>query len=82
MEAITVPAPPVNIIIPAAHRDAATRYIAAILRRDCVALPGDAFVAARTRELLARFESDYVSLSHGPYARRGADALRIALGKL
>jgi hypothetical protein len=82
MEATTTQSASAQYIIPAAHREAATRYIAAIVQRDPVSLVGGAFVEARSRELWDRFESDYTSLNRGPYARHGADALRIALGKL
>jgi len=82
MEATTTQTQTPEISIPVAHREAADRYVAAILRHDPVHLLGDEFVAARTRELLDRFEADYISLGRGAYARHGADALRIALGRL
>jgi len=71
-----------SFTIPVAHRQAATGYIAAIVRRERLALIGSAFAEARARELLDQFEADYASLNLGPYARHGSDALRIALGRL
>jgi hypothetical protein len=82
METTTHPTEAIEIVIPEAHREAATRYIVAIIGRDPLALVGDTHVESRTHELWARFETDYRSLHQGPYARRGADALRIALEKL
>jgi hypothetical protein len=82
MEATTTQPQPAAVPIPEAHRAAAERYIAAILRRD----PGQGAVgdadSGRGRELLAEFEFHYRRVGHGPYARHGADALRIALGRL
>jgi hypothetical protein len=82
MEATIARADRAQDVIPAAHREAAERYVAVIVSRDPEALLGGSFVETRTRELLDRFEADYMSLNRGPYARHGADALRIALGKL
>jgi hypothetical protein len=82
MEATTTQVPATEFVIPAAHREAAERYIAAIVKRDPVNLVGGEFVAARTKELQDRFDADYANLGRGAYARHGADALRIALGKL
>jgi hypothetical protein len=82
MEAATTASQPVQLTIPDAHRQAAERYIAAILRRDPAALLGPDAHRARSRELLAEFEFHYRRVGHGPYARRGPDALRIALGRL
>jgi hypothetical protein len=72
MEATSTQSPGVEVVIPEAHREAAERYIAAIVRDD----------PARSHELLAEFEFNYRRVGHGPYARHGADALRIALGRL
>jgi len=82
MEATATQPQPIEVTIPEAHREAAERYIAAIVRRDPVCLVGTDAVSRRCRELLAEFEFHYRRVGHGPYARRGADALRIALGRL
>jgi hypothetical protein len=82
MEATTTQAPATEFVIPAAHLEAARCYVAAILKHDPVHLLGAEHIAARMQELLNRFEADYTMLGQGPYARHGADALRIALGRL
>ncbi len=82
MEATTAQTQTTEFVIPAAHREAAHRYIAAIVRREPAHLVGGEFETARTQELLDTFEAAYSGLNHGPYARHGADALRIALGRL
>jgi hypothetical protein len=82
MEATIADTTAAQIVIPAAHREVAIRYIEAIIRRDPMALVGGQFVDARSRQLWDQFEADYRSLNQGPYSRHGADALRIALGKL
>ncbi len=82
METTTQQTETIEIVIPEAHREAATRYIVAIIARDPLALLGDTYVETRSQELWARFAADYRSLHQGPYARHGADALRIALEKL
>jgi hypothetical protein len=82
MEATIAQTDAAQFVIPVAHREAAERYVAVIVSREPEALLGGAFIETRKRELLDRFEADYMSLSRGPYARHGADALRIALGKL
>ena len=69
--------------IPAEHRDAADRYIAAIVRTDpLTALIGQEYIAGRTAWLLDQFVENYGDISRGPYARHGPDALRIALASL
>jgi hypothetical protein len=82
MEATTTQSQATDFSIPVAHREAAERYIAAIVRRDPIHLVGGPFEDARTKELIGRFEADYANVGSGPYARHGADALRIALGRL
>ncbi len=72
----------VAFVIPPAHRQVAAGYIAAIVRRERLALISGAFAEARSRELHGQFEAAYASLNVGPYARHGSDALRIALGRL
>jgi hypothetical protein len=71
-----------TVVIPAAHREAATRYIAAIVRRDPLAMLGQSFIESRTGELLDAFAATYANVVSGPYARHGADAMRIALARL
>ena len=76
-------APPPTVTIPEAHRVAADRYIAAILRRDPLApILGDGYVDERTANLWKAFADHYAEVAIGPYARHGADALQIALGKI
>ncbi len=82
MEATTAHESETLMPIPVAHQEAAARYIAAIVRRERAAAIGDTYVTARAKRLLAQFEVDYDSLRRGPYSRTGADALRIALGRL
>jgi hypothetical protein len=68
--------------IPAEHLAVALRYIDAIVLHDPVCRLSEALTASRRQELMDRFEADYRVLNFGPYARRGMDALRIALGRL
>jgi hypothetical protein len=68
--------------IPAEHREAAARYIAEIARRDALAKLGPEFEAERAGELWETFVATYRSVSTGPYAKRGTDAIRVALGRL
>lgn len=75
MAATTTQTQATQIVIPEAHREAAKRYIAAIVQRDPITLVGGDFVNARNQELWDRFETGYVDLSRGPYSRHGADAL-------
>jgi hypothetical protein len=82
MDATATQAQLLEVAIPEAHRAAAERYIAAILRHDPAPQPGGDAVPARARELLETFEFHCRRVGHGPYARHGADALRIALGRL
>lgn len=71
-----------GIQIPEEHREAATRYIAEIARRDPLAFLGPAYEAERASELWDCFVDFYQTVSTGPYAKRGGDAIRIALGRL
>jgi hypothetical protein len=71
-----------GISIPAEHAAAATRYIAEIARRDALAFLGPDYEAERTSQLWDQFVTAYESVAFGPYARRGRDAIIIALGKL
>ena len=82
METQTVQRQPSTVVIPDAHQDAAHRYIAAVVGRHAVASLGDAHRDARANELWDQFTGTYADLSTGGYARHGADALRIALGRL
>ncbi len=68
--------------IPAEDRDAARRYIAAIVARDRRASADSAFAALRRRQLWEQFEAEYGAAQTGPYARHGRAALRIALSRL
>lgn len=68
--------------IPAEHREAAARYIAEIARRDAHARLGPEYEAERAGELWETFLATYQAVSTGPYAKRGTDAIRIALGRL
>ncbi len=70
------------IAIPDEHREAASRYIDAIVSRDPDATLGPAYLEWRTEELWNRFLSDYTSIATGAYAKHGRDAVRIALGRL
>ena len=82
METQTIPSEKITVPIPDAHREAAHQYIAAIVRRDPLAMLGQSYVETRTRELWDTFVATYTGLGSGPYARHGADAMRISLGKL
>ena len=82
MEATTTQSQSVEVMIPEAHREAAERYIAAIVRHEPAHLLGAEAEATRSAELFTEFELNYRRVGHGPYARHGADALRIALGRL
>jgi hypothetical protein len=82
METKTAQQPSATVLIPEAHEAAASRYIAAIVSRDVLASLGDEYVRSRTVELWHQFVTNYSSIAVGPYARHGADALRIALGRL
>ena len=82
MNATSVGSESTGIVIPEEHRAAATRYIAEIARRDALAFLGSDYEAERTRELWNQFVAAYESVAFGPYARRGRDAIIIALGKL
>jgi hypothetical protein len=68
--------------IPVADREAASRYIAAIVSLDRRARGDAGFAAWRTRQLWDQFGAEYAAVATGPYARHGQAALRIALGRL
>lgn len=62
------------------HIEAAGRYIAAILAGDpLTAILGEAYTIAESERLWDRFVSRYADVVSGPYAKHGADALRVAL---
>lgn len=82
MNSTSVSTESAGIVIPDEHRAAATRYIAEIARRDALTVLGPDYEAERTSELWDQFVTAYESVAFGPYARRGRDAIIIALGKL
>ena len=82
MDTISVVADAAPIAISVEDREAASRYIAAIVARDRHASDDPAFAAWRTRDLWHRFGAEYRTVATGPYARHGHGALRIALGRL
>lgn len=65
------------------HLDAAGRFIAAIVAGDAaVQLLGEPHITAESERLRDRFIERYAIVASGPYAKHGADALRIALSSL
>jgi hypothetical protein len=67
-------------LIGAAHIEAAGRYISAILAGDpLTGILGETYAIAESERLWDRFVMGYADVVSGPYARHGADALRIAL---
>jgi hypothetical protein len=82
MNSTSVTTESAGIVIPDEHRAAATRYIAEIARRDALTFLGPDYEAERTSELWDQFVAAYGRVAFGPYARRGRDAIIIALGKL
>ncbi len=82
METQTISSESVSMEIPPVHREAATRYISALARRDPLAMLGEAYVRSRSQELWEAFAASYARLATGPYARHGADLIRIALTRL
>lgn len=82
MNGTTISSGPPDVAIPAAHRDAAVRYISEIARREPLAFLGPDYEAERTSELWDRFVASYAAITAGPYAKHGRDAIRIALGRL
>ena len=82
MEGGTEVTPVTTFEIPTEHREAAARYIAEIARRDAVAELGPEYEAERAGDLWETFVVTYKAVATGPYAKRGADAIRIALSRL
>jgi hypothetical protein len=82
VDTLTAVAEAAPIGIPVEHRDAASRYIAAIVASDARASADPRFAALRTRQLWEQFGREHAAVATGPYARHGQAALRIALGKL
>jgi hypothetical protein len=68
--------------LPVDDREAASRYIAAIVARDRRAAADARFAAWRAHQLWDRFWVEYEAVATGPYARHGGAALRIALDRL
>lgn len=65
------------------HMDAARDFIAAILAIDPVCrLLGEPHITVESERLWDRFIECYAAVVSGPYAKHGADALRIALSSL
>jgi hypothetical protein len=73
---------PQSIAISSQEREAAGRYISAIIARDLRGSAGNYGAELRTRQLMDQFVAAYTAVATGPYARRGSDALRLALGRL
>jgi hypothetical protein len=70
-------------LVPSAHTDAARDFIAAILAIDPLCrLIGEPHLTAEAERLWNRFIDGYSAAVSGPYAKHGADALRIALSGL
>jgi hypothetical protein len=72
-------APDTVIDIPAEHYEVARQYVMAIVARDRRAAFDAPYSHRLTASLWNRFFAEYVQASSGPYARRGRDAVRIAL---
>lgn len=65
------------------HMEAAGRFIAAIVAGDPVCrLLGEPHVTVESERLWDLFVERYAAVATGPYARHGADALRVALSSL
>jgi hypothetical protein len=76
---VTVP-PTVEISLH--EREAAACYISAIIAREASTLPLSDYAELRKRLLTEQFVAAYTAVATGPYARRGGDALRLALGRI
>lgn len=75
-------APDSVIDIPAEHYEVARQYVVAIVGRDRRAAFDSRYCQRLTASLWNRFFAEYVQVSSGPYARRGRDAVRIALSRM
>jgi hypothetical protein len=73
---------PQSIAISAPEREAAGRYISAIIAHDRLTSRSTDLAELRTRQLMDQFVAAYTAVTTGPYARRGSDALRLALSRL
>ena len=70
-------------LIQADHREAARRFIEAIVAGDATCrLLGEPHATAESERLWDRFIERYAEIVSGPYAKHGADALRIALSSI
>jgi hypothetical protein len=81
--AITSADGPSNVIdIAAEHYEVARRYIVAIVTRDRRAALDAHYSRRLTDSLWNRFFTQYALAASGPYARRGQDAVAIALSRM
>jgi hypothetical protein len=73
---------PPTVEISQLEHEAAASYISAIVAHDACSSMGIGFAELRTRQLTEQFVAAYTAVATGPYARRGNDALRLALGRI